>query len=353
MTLPYEKRIKRAPREPDEVLPRESISGERPDKGRASRGQRLKRVGKPSENLWVFDIETVDWDQPLCAVAISQTGDRVRFFGPDCLLRLWDHMKSARGTYAAHFGGGFDIPLMLNIHRFRRIVLTGSNILAAEDRKGLVLRDTYPWFLNSLEKIGKALGVEKKTHIDRANLTQYTEAEILDYCEQDNHVLMAGIEGARAFLTEHGARHAWTAGASAMSLMRALEPGSWHALRDNACSIDLVIEMLNAGAVRGGRNDCFARGVIPKVYCYDIKSSYPSQYANRPLGIGLRKATRKDSIGVWRCRWVWPWRDKIPPAVDEATMAGVGPCESWLSNEEIEAFEECGVPVNRFEGWAP
>lgn len=303
--------------------------------------------------FWTWDLETVDWDQPLCAVAVSEKGDVERFFGDDSVARVVDHMKKTRGVYGAHFGGGFDIPLALNVHLFRKIILTGSNILCAEDKHSLTLRDTYPWFLNSLAKIGKALGFEKDESVDRTNLLAHTEKEILDYCQRDCEVLMQGVQGALAFLGGYGARAAWTAGASAMSLLRALEPGTWHAMQDNKIPVETVRSALDAGVVQGGRVEGPARGYVPRVFAYDIKSSYPSQYATRDLPLGMRPATRKDRVGVWRCRWVWHDRWRVPPALDQATHAGVGPCEGWLIDDEIAALEECGVPVNRFEGWAP
>jgi hypothetical protein len=53
------------------------------------------------------------------------------------------------------------------------------------------------------------------------------------------------------------------------------------------------------------------------------------------------------------CRWRWPYRKRIPPALDRGSACGVGECQSWLIDEEIEAFEDCGVLVERVEGWCP
>jgi hypothetical protein len=312
-----------------------------------------KNAPERKRDLWAFDFETTDWDVPLAACAVSQAGEVVQYFCPDCIVKMVAHMKHARGTYLAHYGGGFDIPLALNHHKFRKVILSGSNVLIAEDKHNLTVRDTYPWFLNSLANIGKALGYEKDISIDRGNLAAYTQKEILDYCTRDCRVVMHAAEGALSFLKEHDAAERWTAGSSAMSLMRALEPGSWAAMRAHRCDVDLLREALENGVATGGRTESPARGYRKRVYAYDIKSSYPSRYANRPLGIGLRRATRADKVGVWRCRWVWPDRFKFPPALDKATHAGVGPCEGWLTDEEIECFERCGVPVNRFEGYAP
>ena len=301
--------------------------------------------------LWTWDIETLDWDKPLCAVATSEEGDVARFWGSDCLEKMRDHMRATKGTYVAHYGGGFDVPLLLNVHKFRKIILTGSNILCAEDSRDLKLRDSYPWFLASLAKIGKAVGLEKSPDVDRTNLGAHAQSEILDYCERDCEVLLRGVHSAQSFLREHDAQQAWTAGASAVSLLRALEPGTWKALQAHRVREGMLRESLRA--VRGGRVECTARGRVEGVYSYDFKSSYPARYATRPLCAGVRRATKRDQVGVWRCRWHWPHRDRIPPALDSATMCGVGTCEGWLIDEEIALFEECGVKVHRHEGFAP
>ena len=82
--------------------------------------------------------------------------------------------------------------------------------------------------------------------------------------------------------------------------------------------------------VRGARVETWALGRVPTVYCYDFKSAYPSAYMSKPIGIGARHLAHGDDDGapgsVWRCRWFWPWRDKIPPVLDQRTGAGAGWC---------------------------
>lgn len=301
--------------------------------------------------LWGWDVEAREWDQVVCVVLCSEHGDVVRLWGPDALERAWDHMQTTKGTYVAHYGGGYDVPLMLNVHKFRRIVLSGSNILTAEEGRDLKLRDTFPWWLAGLKKVGEAVG-RPKMEVDRSAIGALSQAEVLDYCENDVKVLLDGVQAARQFLDERGADRAWTAGASAVSLLRAFEPGTWNALRRHALLVDDVKAALPS--VRGGRVDCPARGFKPAVYSYDFKSSYPARYARSDLPIGLRRASSTDrGDGVWRCRWEWKDRQRIPPAVDSATQCGVGACEAWLIAEEIALFEQCGVKVRRLEGWVP
>lgn len=310
---------------------------------------------EPGKRRWAWDVEASDplqpWDGATMAVVKSEDGDCERFIGADCLESMATHMQKARGTYIAHFGGGYDVPLLLNYWRPKKIVLSGSNILIAEDARDLQLRDSYPWWLCSLAKIGEACGLPKMD-VDRAQMERLTLDEQVKYCERDVDVLLRGVDEASRFLQHHGAKHAWTAGQSAARLVEALEPGSWRALKANRCTTVDVMEMLTSGAVRGGRVECGARGVVEGVHVYDIKSSYPARYATRDVGIGLRRAVPGDTVGVWRCSWRWTDRRRIPPALDQQTMCGAGDCESWLIDDEITAFESCGVKVTRHEGWA-
>ncbi len=217
---------------------------------------------KHSVRRWGWDVEASDpdrpWDGATLAVVKSEDGDVERFIGADCLERVAAHMQKARGIYLAHYGGGYDVPLLLNHWRPKKIVLSGSNILIAEDAHDLQLRDTFPWWLCGLAKVGEACGLPK-LDVDRAAMERLTLDEQVVYCERDVDVLLLGVQEASRFLHERGARHAWTAGQSAASLVRALEPGTWKALESNRCSVDDVMTMLTSGAVRGGRVECGAR----------------------------------------------------------------------------------------------
>lgn len=323
----------------------------------------MKAIKRDSEywrkarTVWSWDVEASDpdnpWDTPTLVVAKSEHGDEERYVGPDCMHKTAALMRRTRGTWLAHYGGGYDVPLMLNVWRQRRIVLSGSRILAAEQAPDLKLRDTYPWWLASLAKVGKAVGVEK-LDVDRAQLERLTLAEQADYCSQDCEVVLAGYRQARACLVDHfGAKPAWTAGQSAANIVEAVEPGTWRALTRNRVHVDDAMTCLSSGAVRGGRVECRARGIVEGVYVYDVKSSYPARYAARDVGVGLRRAEPGDRVRVDRCRWRWPWRERFAVALDQATMCGAGDSEAWLIDEEQERLERAGVRVERLEGWAP
>lgn len=325
--------------------------------------------------VWAYDLETVEWDQERAAVAVSEHGDVERWSGPRCIARLSEHMDKVRGTFVAHAGGIFDTLLVTRerARPWREVVMSGSAVLCAKDGS-LKLRDSIRWWLAGLRKVGDYLqkqddaraaagtlrlaapGAWKKLEVDRARIEDLTDDECLRYCESDTRILMGGIRAAREYLAERDAKVAWTAGASALSLLEALEPASWHLLGRHQLATSTAIAA--AACVRGARVEVWARGEVAPVYVYDLKSAYPSSYADEPVGLGARHIEgegrgRLERGAVWRVRWRWPWRDRIPPVVDQTSGCGAGWCEAWCVEDEIELLDAAGVEWRRIEGWAP
>lgn len=310
--------------------------------------------------LYAYDLETLNWDKPVCAAFVGDGGARWAHYGDECYSALVSEMQRRGGQWVAHAGGRFDLLLLLPFFDRKpdEVIVTGTTILAARWRKSsggrpLTVRDSFPWFLSSLAKIGDAIGHPKKD-VDRGAIKNLTRREVLEYCLDDCDILYEACEIARDYLESQNARAAWTAGGSAVSLLRAIEPDTWRAAEHLSSPINSIIDA--TGYIRGGRVECWARGRRAPVYSYDLKSSYPSQYAFRPVGFGLREAQKSDENaphGVWLCRWYWPYRDRIPPAVDQGTQAGVGHCEAPLIDDEIAAFESQGIRVEKLSGWVP
>ena len=312
--------------------------------------------------LYSWDIETTEWDQILCVAAVSDEGDEITFAGPDALERMGREMVERGGTWVAHYGGGFDVPLLLNCADppVKRIVLSGSNILCAEVNGRTKLRDTFPLTLASLAKIGQWVGVEKDASMaaQRADLGALSPAIVMDYCLGDCRTLLAGVQAIHKFMDDLGATRAWTAGSAAIQILKALEPGTWNLLRRHAIEGEWLRVAINA--IRGGRVECFARGRKPRVWSYDFKSSYPARYAAEPLGVGLRKAKEADWLkdtpaGLFRASWYSSDRTRIPPVLDQMTACGAGYCEAWVCGEELQDLREAAEihSLEVHEGWAP
>lgn len=318
--------------------------------------------------IWAWDVETVDWDKPVCAVAVSEHGHVLRFSGSQCLTEMAEWQTKAGGQWIGHAAGIFDT-LLISEHRDRpwdEVVMSGSAVLCARDGRHLKLRDSFRWWLASLENIGLYVdrlavldgaepGKLHKQKVDRSRIESLTINEQLAYCESDCHILMAGIKRAREFLASHGARNAWTSGASALALLEALEPDHWRLMGRHALPVDIAIEV--GECVRGARTEAFAHGYQKKVWVYDVKSAYPAAYARRPIGLGARKLLpgAEDVHGsVWRCTWHWPHRDMISPVLDQLTSAGCGDLSAWCCRAEVVLLQSAGaLDIVRHEGWAP
>lgn len=292
--------------------------------------------------LWAADLEAYDWDRVCCACAVSDEGDRFAHYGDDARERLIDLMHARGGTWVFHFGGGYDVPLLLETRALdvESLTLTGARILKAESKDGaLKIRDSFPLTLSSLATLAKYVGMEKGT--GREELETLTPAQIKTYCMQDCDILLAVLLALGDFYASLGAARAWTAGAASIACLRALEPDTWENLEGHRLQSEDA--MLAAEAIRGARVEAFIRGRVSPVYAYDIKSSYPTRYADRTIGFGLRESTRWDREGLYYVTWVWPWRDRIPPVLDQGTLAGYGQCAAWLCRDELEALRAAGA----------
>jgi hypothetical protein len=309
-----------------------------------------------------WDVEASDpdspWDTATLIVSKREDGETMIFRGKGCMAAFATHIEKNPEIYFAHYGGGYDVPLLLNYWRPEKIILTGSTILCAEGRGGLSMRDTYPFWLASAGKIGEAIGVQK-LDIDRSQIERLSQQELEDYCVRDVDVILNGMKICRSFLESYGVDpdKVSTAGTAATSLMQALEPLSKQLLADHKIKTQLIGEMLDSGANPGGMTACYALGRRTGVYSYDIKSSYPARYADRDVPIGLRRAESADLAsletfrGIALCSFHWPHRRRVPVAYDSQTGAGYGDVRSWLIDDEIQILLSLGIAVIASIGW--
>ncbi len=325
--------------------------------------------------MWGFDLEAEAWDQVTCGAFVSDQGDVEVFQGahPTVIEQVADFQSRVKGTHVAHAAGIYDTLLVTQAREdpWDDVVMSGSAVLTAK-AGSLRVRDSFRWWLASLRKVGQYLeqlddereargearrgakGEWLKKEVDRRRIHQLTPQETRDYCVSDTRIVVEGTAAAQAFLEAKGARRAWTAGSSALALLEALEPAAVALLRVMALDFDDAVGA--AECVRGARVETWALGRVPVVYSYDFKSAYPSAYMSKPIGVGAVHLAHGDDDGhagaVWRVRWYWPWRDRIPPVLDQRTGAGAGWCEAWVIPEELELLEAF-VGVQRIEGWAP
>ena len=303
--------------------------------------------------LWAFDLEAINWTEVVCACAVSSEGEEFAAYGPDCRDKLIALMRERGGTWVAHYGGGYDIPLLLQTRNLpvSDIILSGTNILKATG-EAFKLRDSFPLTLAPLAKLAQHVGEAKQVE-NQTRIEDMSPDETIAYCLSDCRILLKALLSINDFLRSIGASMAWTSGGAALACLKAIEPHSWEALRSNTIHVNDAMRTRN-GFARGGRVECFARGEVDTVYSYDIKSSYPTRYALRPVGIGIRNASRWDREGVYRVSWEWHSRDEIPPVLDQSTLGGFGRCEAWVCYDELKALKEAGARnLDLIEAYAP
>lgn len=311
---------------------------------------------------WCYDLETTAWNQVLTAVGISDAGDVVEFdvsrtANPDQAMA--DHIAAVRGTWRAHAGGMFDHLLMWRHIPPTEVILAGSTALRARDSaRHLTWRDTLPWWLAGLDRVGKATGVTKLPDVDRRRMAEMDPAARIAYCRRDVETLWSGVRACWEFLDAHGARRGNTSGACAVNLLRALDPQTWQALQDNEPAwADLEHAQ---GHIMGGRVESRVLGTVPgPIYCYDVHSSYPSRYSEGPIPVGLLRDSGTSLSGVWwgPCEWHQP---PLPPGMTPPEigrrvdgppgLAGVGNLTGWLTSETAGYLTEHGIRVRRLPG---
>lgn len=331
-----------------------------------------KRKAKVVNHEWCVDFESTKWTVGLVGVAKRDDGEQVvfqrphngqryDFAAPDPFGSMADFARREGGTWRAHGGGIFDFLRMSAYGLPDEVLLSGSVMLRAKHpkvsgRAPYIWRDTLPWWLCSLETIGKKLGLPKMPDVDRSKLVDMDPKDLLAYCERDVDVLQEGVRRCQAFFVEHGAKVANTSGSSAVSLLKVLDPTTWEWLEATQPPVETHERC--AGKIRGGRVETRVVGRVPgPIYSYDVHSSYPASYFDGPLPIGLNIDRGLSLQGTWWgcCEWTitpddlnaGPGLCQLPPPDLGDGNRGIGKCTAWLTSESAGWFRECGVEVKR------
>lgn len=297
---------------------------------------------KDRASIYVFDIETTNWVDFLCAASSSLDGKEQEVFGT--LTALCQYIEEKGGTWISHYGGGFDNLLVMDrLPKADKVILAGSRILRAqwqsktrklENGQRLVFRDSFPWWQTSLAKIGKFLGEPKFQELDASDLGQYDPSLVAAYCQQDVEVLRKGVIETIDFLEERRS-FAWTAGSSAVNLLRYYEPDTYALLKQHRIKGDTLDKWLPQRIIRGGRVEVFHYGERPCVYAYDINSSYPTNMCAAPLPFGLKETGSESDEALYKATWFRDG-DETPAYVLGEGGRGAGECAAWVTREEME-----------------
>lgn len=248
-----------------------------------------------------FDIETTSWEdsgdkRATMYIWMMGISDYV-FYG-----RTWDEWKEALNIIIDSFGLSAEKHLIIYVHnlayefQFIRKHLQWQKVFATEQRKpleafttsGIVFRCSYMLAGESLDAVGKKIGVEKKSgqldyNLKRNSKTVLT-AEEMEYCEFDILVVLAYISQqikrnqgriTKVPLTKTGYVRNYC--------RRECLPnntGAWYRYRRimNQLTLEENEYRMLHGAFQGGFTHACARKshkVFNDVASYDFTSSYP------------------------------------------------------------------------------
>lgn len=340
-------------------------------------GRPKKRASLPD---FYVDFEARDWDQVLCAVVQDSQGGVTRFIGASAAQRVHAMQRRYGGRWHAHAGGIYDHLLAWRDGRYPlEVIMSGSMVLrgkSVEDGKSLYWHDTYPRTLASLAKIGRAVGLEKM-EVDRGHAERLSTAELLEYCGRDTAILAKGMTELDNFLGSHGVK-ALTSGSAAVKLLEAFDPETWGILADNYCDPLLAIghESLDdvgwhgdessfqsnrdytngaLDAVRGGFVETRRIGRVEgPIYCYDLRSCYPSQYFKGRIPVGLELDSSME-LGEWGwVDWVTWVQEPGERTAFEVSQDGRGRgiLSAWMTWEMAWELDSRGCkPVRHGIGW--
>ena len=174
-------------------------------------------------------------------------------------------------------------------YKIKFFYCSGTTVIISVFKPGssIVLLDSMNWFVESLEKTGKRIGVPKM-HVD---FDTVQDPELSVYCKNDVLIEKENFKGFIKFLeSNHVARLCYTRGSTAMSayLFRHYNTEIW--IHNNSDAIDL-----ERASYKGGRVECFRLGEFRdgSFTVVDVNSLYPyvmreHDYPCKYLRIGSR-----------------------------------------------------------------
>jgi hypothetical protein len=260
------------------------------------------------------------------------------------------------GRVFAHVGGRYDF---LFLDPKDEVLMTGATILRARLGKAR-LCDSYPMFLQSLAKVGAAVGVPKLEEFPRHRLKdalasgEVSLGDVDRYCLNDCRALMAGLKAHRDFclsIEHREPRWTTTSGSTAVYCAEASDRAAVKHLRRH--SIDLEDWAQHRQAVGGGRCELWQLGHVEgPLWYYDVKSSYPSRYLEGPLPVGPWREVGHEVHGLpamYRVRFRQP-KDRLPLLTADGVHCHEG--EGFATSEEVSvARAELGAEVEVLWGW--
>lgn len=150
-------------------------------------------------------------------------------------------------------------------------------------KKSIIFVDTLNWFRESLEQLGKRLGLEK-LKIDFDNCTW---TELKRYCKRDVEILIAAFRSLTTYLFDQRiSRLCYTIGSTAMAAYLLSHYHTKILIHNNREAVNL-----ERASYKGGRTECFYLGELNNgpYYIVDVNSLYPFVMRANLYPISYRK----------------------------------------------------------------
>ncbi len=312
-----------------------------------------------------FDIECADWDKFRLG-AVYSPGDTVVHYDPDSFV---DALLARAGTFWSHAGGIYDLLLVAEILRRRKIKfhadLSQHRITRIVCGR-LTLRDSYallPFSLDELASIAGELAPALPWACEcgrdcggycriPARCAQPFDPELEDYCVADCRVLYRVIRRLMEHASEHGIDLRGTIGGTAWATAR-------HELDLPDADLPWQVWRRVRLADKGGRLTIGKISAHGPGAHFDIVNAYPGSLARTSLPVGkyrelgatrARLALSRDRPGVYSVTVRVPEYSFLPPLPwrinDRMTYPTGTISGSWVLPELVAAIDR-GAEVLR------
>jgi len=316
--------------------------------------------------LRTWDIETVNWNE-LVIACLYDGKDKYFCYNVDDIINV---MIKLKGTFYAHFSGGFDNLFLLDTFNKRfKISYTniGSRLVKISvyyknsKKKLFDLRDSYPILPSPLQQLVKDFEVdiditpEKWTDYKnrRDDIKGFSEEELKEYVAVDTVSLYDILVKAHDLF-----------GVDNFKLTIASE--SFAELKEmcdfNSLCVPARFDAYFRKSYSGGRVEVFKRYVKSDSYDkwtqYDFKSMYSTVMSKEeyPSGIAVYTAKyRKDKLGIYTVHVKTPKKLHIPFLhtydKDDKLCFPLGEWEGVYTSVEIEKARQLGYTITVLAGY--
>lgn len=257
--------------------------------------------------LRTWDIEATSWNQ----LKIASIYDGENLYYCHSPTEIINKMIELKGTFYAHFAGGYDNLFLLNVlndyhvkikNIKGRLIKISVYYTEKSHKKLFELRDSFPILPSGLESLTKSFGItlpiDEKKYASykkrRDKIETFTREELEEYVAVDTIALYKIlVESLKVFEKKD---FKLTIAGEAMSTFRTMNPDEYKGM-----CLPSKLDTYLRRALTGGRVEVFKRQGFNLKH-YDFKSMYPDVMRNKeyPAGVAIyTQKFNKDKLGIY------------------------------------------------------